>query len=130
MRRKLRTIILIALPCIGIAACDPAMTIHERQGGNSRIPSTVSEECSLELHARDTRQLIGETWYDPELTVTNLSESPVAIDRIELVIQGVTYSLERWAENKVDRTIPAHATKRLNIGFDLGKRAVYEAFTA
>jgi|GEM_PF-5137655 len=88
----------------------------------------MPEGCGLEIHAKETHQLIGESWYDPEVTVTNLGKSSVAIDRIELISEGRTYNLEEWAEKRLDRTIPAHGTKTLKIGFDLNKSAVHEAF--
>src|SRR5882762_3245663 len=96
MHRKLIAVLLLTLICLVVAACDPGMTIGERPKGTSQ--ATLPEGCTLELHAKDTRQLIGESWYDPEVTVRNLGESPVAIDRIELRSQGVTYRLEQWAE--------------------------------
>lgn len=126
MHWNLRALLLLTLLCFNAAACDPAMTIGEKPGQTGR--TSTPEGCSLELHAKDTRQLIGESWYDPEVTVTNLNELPVVIDRIELIIQGRTYDLEQWAESRLDRTIPAHGTKALNIGFDLKKSAVSEAF--
>jgi hypothetical protein len=126
MHRRLIAVLLVTLICLVVAACDPGMTIGERPKGTSQ--ATLPEGCSLELHAKDTHQLIGESWYDPEVTVRNLGESPVSIDRIELRSQGVTYRLEHWAEKDLDGTIPARGTKTLRIGFDLNKSAVSEAF--
>lgn len=126
MHWNLRAVLLLTLLCLTVAACDPGMTIGEKPRGTFRTP--IPEGCSLELHAKDTHQLIGESWYDPEVTITNLDESPVVIDRIELISEGRTYNLEQWAEKGLDRTIPAHGTKTLKIGFDLNKSAVYEAF--
>ena len=126
MHWNLRACLLLTLLCFAVAACDPGMTIGEKTTGTPRTP--MPEGCRLEIHAKDTHQLIGESWYDPEVTVTNLGESPIAIDRIELISEGRTYNLEEWAEKGLDRTIPAHGTKTLKIGFDLKKSAVYEAF--
>jgi hypothetical protein len=126
MHRNLRAILVLTLHCLVVAACDPGMTIGERPNGTSQAPLPAG--CGLELHANDTHQSIGESWYDPEVTVRNLGESPLAIDRIELKSQGLTYRLEQWAEKDLDGTIPAHGTKTLRIGFDLNKRAVSDAF--
>ena len=40
----------------------------------------------------------------------------------------ITYSMQEWADQNLDRTVPGHATKQLKVGFDLGQKAVYEVF--
>src|SRR6266550_3582956 len=106
MQLHLRKLLPVTALCIALTGCDPGMTIHESKKTSVVQLNAAPEGCGLELHASDSHRLIGENWYYTELTVTNLGDVPVAIDRIELVSQGVTYGLT----DKRELAVPAHAT--------------------
>jgi hypothetical protein len=61
--------------------------------------------------------LIGEGWYDPEVEVTNSSDSPITITSVELVAQGVTYENNPHAKKTYPLTLLVRSTASLDIAF-------------
>ena len=62
----------LTLPLL-IIACDPGMTIRQ---ADSR--TETGKRSSVILHVKSTRQLIGDTRYIAQVTVTNASERSAA----------------------------------------------------
>jgi hypothetical protein len=77
-------------------ACDPGMIIRQASVPGRAPNAGTSPEAKVEVSAKTTHQLIGETWYDPEVKVTNLSGSPITVTDIELSARGKAYA-SNWA---------------------------------
>jgi hypothetical protein len=73
-------------------ACDPSMIIRQASVPGKTPNAGTSPEAQVEVSAKTTRQFIGETWYDPEVKVTNLSDSPITVTDIELSARGKAYA--------------------------------------
>jgi hypothetical protein len=73
-------------------ACDPGMIIRQASVPGRAPNAGPSPEAQVEVSAKTTHQLIGETWYDPEVKVTNLSDSPITITEVELSARGKAYA--------------------------------------
>jgi hypothetical protein len=77
--------------------CDPGMIIRQASVPGRAPYAGTSPEARVEVSAKTTHQLIGETWYDPEVKVTNLSGSPITVTDIELSARGKVYA-SNWTQ--------------------------------
>ena len=84
--RRVFVAFVLPLPLL-IVACDPGVTIRQADS-----PKEVGKRSSVILRVKSTRQLIGETHYAPQVTVTNTSEAPVLATGIELATRQKIYS--------------------------------------
>lgn len=84
--RKVFVAFALTLPLL-IVACDPGLTIRQ---ADSR--TETGKHSSVILYVKSARQLIGETWYTPQVTVTNASEAPVLVTGIQLATKQKIYS--------------------------------------
>ena len=108
---------LLVLPFALFLACDPGMTVRQINSivDSKKTAVVVPPEMTIEI--KTTHHLIGEGWYDPQVKVTNSSDSPITIRRVELVAQAVTYENQPRAAESYPLTIPARSTASLDIGF-------------
>jgi hypothetical protein len=97
-------------------ACDPGMTIRQ---GNEKNRSEKTAAAQVIIHVKSTRQLIGETWYAPEVRVTNTLKSPIAVTGIELAIQSKSYANASPRPETYPREIAPGSTDILNVLFRL-----------
>lgn len=117
---------LFGMPIL-LVGCDPGMTIHQAQLQNDGRASINSVSGPVTVYVKTTRQLIGETWYAPEIKVANSLESPVAVTGVELTIQGKTYANNSPSPKKYPVEIPPASTETLPLLFRLDDN-VREAF--
>jgi len=71
-----------------IIGCDPGISIYQ-------VKSQVDEsrqDSKLLISIKPTRQLIGETWYTPEIIATNKAGSSIAVTKIELSTRAKVYA--------------------------------------
>lgn len=105
---------LLTVALVLMSACDPGMTI--RQG----VPNEGSgANTSVAIHVRTINPLIGETWYAPEVTITNLSDSPITLTAVELVAQRSTLQNKPRRSGIYPLEIPPRRTETLDIWFAL-----------
>jgi hypothetical protein len=96
--------------------CDPGMTIYQTNVGQPA--ETVPQRITIQIKTR--RSLIGENWYDPDATVTDLADKPVSIDKVELIADGSRYENERAnSRHEYPFTVTPGKTAKLPIWFDL-----------
>jgi hypothetical protein len=118
--------VLIAMPVLTVA-CDPGVSIRQvKLQGQSTIGS-ATPETQLVLEVKTTRQLIGETWYDPEVKVTNSGGLPITITNIELAAKRKTYANTPPQPEIYPLTIQPGNTKTIDVMFRLDD-AVYKTF--
>lgn len=81
------------------SACDPGMTIRQIKSEDNANSQSEPANPRVFVHVETTHPLIGETWYDPKITFTNFSDTPLTINSVELVTRFGTF------KNKI--TLPA-----------------------
>ena len=109
--------ILLAIPFTLFVACDPGMTIRQINSTVDSKKTAVVVPPEMTIEVKPTHQLIGEGWYDPQVKVTNSSDSPITITRVELVAQSATYENQPHAAESYPLSLPARGTTSLDIGF-------------
>jgi hypothetical protein len=76
---------------------------------------------------KQTRQLIGEKFYFPEVKVTNSSGSPITVTNVELAARNKTYANKPPRPETYPLTIPPGGTETLEVIFRLDDD-LYETF--
>ena len=117
---------LVAVPIL-ITACDPGISVRQIRSTGHATVGQASAENQLVLDVKTTRQLIGESWYDPEVRITNLSSSPVTIENIELATRDKTYTNTPARSETIPLKIQPGSTETLHVLFRLDD-AVYKVF--
>ena len=97
-----------------IVACDPGVII--RQVGP--VSGAVTQN-SVILHVKSTHQLIGETWYAPQVTVTNSSHAPITITEVELSTKQKIYSDSSPQPQDLPKTVLPGQTQNVTVLFRL-----------
>jgi len=82
---------LLALSLYFLIGCDPGMSIRQ-VNSVTRPPKPVIIPSELVLDVKTTHQLIGESWYDPEVRITNRSQLAATVTKVELVALAKTYA--------------------------------------
>jgi len=59
-----------------LAACDPAISIRQ-------IKASSGTPASITINVRTQYPLVGHTFYVPQVTVTNGSDSPITITSVK-----------------------------------------------
>ena len=96
LRRTIQLASLTAL--LLIVGCDPGMTIREAvQRDRLHAPSVTASPNRVLISVKTDHAFIGETWYDPTITVTNLSSTQITITAVELAAKGTVYADKRQA---------------------------------
>jgi hypothetical protein len=85
-----------------------------------QTPDAAADGCALDLRVGETRHLIGETWYDTELSTTNRGNASATVTSIELLTEAGRY--EEADATKLENAIPVNATKKFSVLFELGRR--------
>jgi hypothetical protein len=125
MKTMLRALYL-GMPIL-IIGCDPGMTIRQRNPENQSRAESDAGKSPVLVRVKSTRQLIGETLYDPEIQVTNSQESPITITRVELAAQGGTYANTFPRPETYPKTIQPQHTEALKVLFRLDN-SVWKTF--
>ena len=110
-----------------IRRCDPGITIRQINSTADSKKKAVVVTPEITIQVKTTHQLIGEGWYDPEVEVTNSSDSPITITSVELFAQGVTYENKPRAKKTYPLTLLVRSTASLDIAFRFSQ-GVYRIF--
>jgi hypothetical protein len=94
-------------------ACDPGMTIHQTSSLGA------INGAGVVLYVKTSHPLIGETWYAPEVKVTNSSDSPITVTGVELTVERATYANKPRRSGTYPLIVPPRETEALDIWFDL-----------
>ena len=71
------------------------------------------------IHVKTSHPLIGQTWYAPEVKVTNPSDSPITITSVELVTRRETYANKTARPGTYPLVIQPGSTEIIDVGFRL-----------
>ena len=116
--KPLRVAILVAMSAL-MTACDPGVSIRQIKSHGQPIIGSTAPEDHVVLVVSTTRQLIGETWYAPEIRVTNLGPSPIIIQSVELAARGKTYANTPPRPETIQLKILPGSTENLHALFRL-----------
>jgi hypothetical protein len=111
MKRTAGTLYLITVSLL-LVDCDPGMTIRQIKVSNG--PS-----AQLTINVKTQHPLIGHTWYVPQVTVNNCSNSPITITSVELAAKRGTYANRPRQPESYPSAVPSGETETLDIWFDL-----------
>ncbi len=111
MKRTAGTLGLITVSLL-LVACDPGMTIRQIKASNG-----TSEPITIEV--KTEHPLIGHTFYAPQVTLINGSDSPITITSVELTAKRGTYANNPVRPGSYPSTVPPGKTETLDIWFDL-----------
>jgi len=112
---------------IAIIGCDPGMIIRQRVTDITFPNKDTSKEIPLALHVRETSQLIGETWYVPEVELTNNNVSSISIVRFELLSMNRTYQNKESLHEESSHNLKSGASIIIKPWFDLDE-PIYNVF--
>ena len=118
---------VVVIISVVMTACDPGISIRQIRPLGQITVHSDAPASPVFLDVKTTRQLIGETWYAPEVWVTNSGRSPITIRNIELVIMGKTYSNAPLRPETAPLDILPGSTETLHVLFRLDD-SVYKVF--
>jgi hypothetical protein len=99
-----------------MVACDPGMTIRQTK---SLPKGRRAAMQAVALHVKTSHPLIGQTWYAPEVKVTNPFDSPITITSVEFVTRRETYANKTARPGAYPLVIQPGSTEILHFGFRL-----------
>jgi hypothetical protein len=108
-------------------ACDPGMTIRQKELPSGFSGDNVSSKPKLAIHIATRHPLIGETWYTSTVAITNLSEIQVTITNVELVTRDATYQGCPPQTGTLPMSVAPGQTENLDVRFELAE-SVKKAF--
>ena len=102
---------------ISVVACDPGMTVRQINSSVESENTAVNAIPKISVAVRTTHQLIGEEWYDPQVTATNPSDVPLTITSVELIAGKQTFKNEDRAAKDYPITLLPRSTVPLSVDF-------------
>ena len=111
MKRTAGVLYLITVSLL-LVACDPAITIRQIKASNG-----ASTPITIEV--KTEHPIVGHTWYTPQVTVTNGSDSPITITSVELAAKRGTYANKPRQPASYPSAVPPGKSEVLDISFDL-----------
>jgi hypothetical protein len=110
--KKAGGLFLTALAVLTIG-CDPGTIIHQTSSLGAANGTRVA------VYVKTSHALIGETWYAPEVKITNSSDSPIAVTGVELAAHRVPYANKPQRPGTYPLIVLPGKTEALDIWFDL-----------
>lgn len=112
-------ITILLLPSLFLLlGCDPAINIHQVKLVHPAIP-TSTKTPELSVSVKSYRSLIGEGWYEPEVTIKNSSNFQAAVTGVELVTTRKTYTDKPSPEGLYPLILRPGAAAVLHTQFEL-----------
>jgi len=105
------TVCLIAVSLL-LVACDPGITIRQ-------INSSSGTQAQATIRVKTQHQLIGNTQYVPQVTVTNNSDSLLTINSVELVTKLGVFTNKPQQVSSYPMGLKPGKTETLDLWFDL-----------
>jgi hypothetical protein len=93
----------------------------------NQLKSSDEAQSEIVVRIKTTRQLIRETWYAPEVEVTNRNKSPITVTSVELAARSKTYANVPFHPETYQLTKQPGNTKNLDVMFRVDN-AVYKTF--
>ena len=116
-----------AILCATLISCDPGLSIHQSSDGSREAVGAAADGCALDIRIATSQHLIGETWYFPELSITNRGKVSAALTSIELLTEVRSY--EAQDTTKLKDEIPANASNKISTLFEFGETPLYQVFS-
>jgi len=94
-----------------LIGCDPGITIRQVK------PTSAGPQVTINV--KTSHQLIGDTWYAPEVKVTNSFGAPITVTKIELAEGKATFENKPRRAGSYPVPISPGDTQLLDVRFDL-----------
>ncbi|HKV91629.1 MAG TPA: hypothetical protein VJW20_03665 [Candidatus Angelobacter sp.] len=101
-----------------LLGCDPAINIYQVKLVHPPIPMNAKQP-ELSVSVKRYHSLIGEDWYEPEVTIKNSSSSAVTVTGMELITTTKTNTRKASQEGIYPLTLRPEAATVLHARFDL-----------
>ena len=98
---------------VSAVACDPGMTISQ----TSTPGASASREPSVRV--KTSHVLSARNWYSPDVSITNSSEAPITVTRLELTTRSAKYENAPRRAGTYPLPVPPAGTADLDVWFDL-----------
>jgi len=105
-------------------ACDPGIHNSPKDWASAEGGRFATTVGLFDITMRRIGGLIGETWLEPEITVTNHAKLPAVIDRAVLKANGLEHIARPFGDKKWV-TISPGETKKIDITWEFDK-PIYE----
>jgi hypothetical protein len=109
---KLTGVVYLITVSLLLVACDPGMTIRQ-------IKASDETSAPIRIEVKAQHPLIGHKFYAPQVTVINVSNSPVTITSVGLAAKQTTYTNKPLHSGSYPLTVPPGKAGTLDIWFDL-----------
>jgi len=104
------------IAAILLIGCDPGLTIYQVRPAN--IVKSASAEITI--HVRTSHPLVGETFYAPEVKITNSSGASITVTKVELAEGNATpYENKPVRAGTYPASISAGDTQVLDVWFNV-----------
>jgi hypothetical protein len=77
-----------------MVACDPGMSIRQVKSPVQGTIRSAASDAEVIVSVNTTHQLIGVTFYEPKIKVTNVANQPITVTNIELLARPKMYANE------------------------------------
>jgi hypothetical protein len=125
VKNKVR-ILVVAMPIL-TAGCDPGMTIRQTKSSYRATSEINPEDAQVAIDVKTSHPLTGETWYAPQVKITNSSNSAITVTSVELTSRGATYTNKPPQPGFYPLLVQPGKTEGLLVWFDLNE-AVKKTF--
>jgi hypothetical protein len=117
---------LFATMAILAVGCDPGMSISQMKSSYEATKGD-SAATQIAIDVKTSSSLIGDTWYVPQVRITNSSNSSITITTVELISRGVVYANKPVQPGFYPLVVQPGKTDDLLVWFDLND-PVYKTF--
>ena len=101
------------------AGCDPGMTIRQAKSPQKATSGISGGGAQVVLEVKTIHPLIGETWYAPQVKITNSSNSSITVTSVELISQDATFVSNPPQQGFYPLQVQPGRTEDLLVWFDL-----------
>lgn len=111
---------LLGATAVLVVACDPGMTIRQTKSSGEVTNGGHAASPQVAIDVKTSHPLIGETWYAPQVRITNSSDSPITVTSIELTARRTTYANKPPQPGIYPLVVSPGKTEALLVWFDIG----------
>ncbi|MBI4679261.1 MAG: hypothetical protein HY748_16930 [Elusimicrobia bacterium] len=102
-----------------MAGCDPGMSIRQTDSWHEAAARSGAAGSEVAIHVKTGHPLIGETWYVPEVTITNASDKTITVSSVKLATSRASYVNKPRQAGSYPLVVSPGDTKPLDVWFHL-----------
>jgi hypothetical protein len=113
---------ILGVAIAGLAvSCDPGMTIRQAKAPDEAVSGISAGGAQVAIDVKTSHPIIGETWYAPQVRITNSSDSSITIINVDLTARGTTYTNKPPQPGCYPLAVQPGKTEALLVWFDLNE---------